>query len=96
MHELDQTAITWRQGSCWAYETIHRSELGRDELATSKFPEFIQLHPDVWIAYEWNYHRTARIILHEHLLECLDRLQSLYSGSKGNFRVIYTRRGKRL
>ena len=85
MHELDQTAITWRQGSCWAYETIHRSELGRDELATSKFPEFIQLHPDVWIAYEWNYHRTARIILHEHLLECLDRLQSLYSGSKGTF-----------
>ncbi|KAL2052257.1 hypothetical protein ABVK25_007416 [Lepraria finkii] len=85
MHELDQTAITWRQGSCWAYETIRRSQLGQDELATSKFPEFIQLHPDIWIAYEWNYHRTTRIVLHEHLLECLDRLQILYSGSKGTF-----------
>lgn len=38
----------------------------------------MQLHHDVWIAYEWNYHRTARIILHEHLLECLDRLHALY------------------
>jgi len=34
----------------------------------------------VWIAYEWNYHRTARVILHEHLLECLDQFQQVYAG----------------
>jgi hypothetical protein len=85
MHDLDQVATTWRQGPDWAYKTIHRSEITHDELTTSKFPEFVQLHRDVWIAYEWNYHRTARIILHEHLLECLDRLQSLYSGIQGTY-----------
>ena len=80
MLDLDQVATTWRQGPGWAYKTIHRSELTQDEAIISDLPEFIQLHRDVWIAYEWNYHRTARIILHEHLLECLDRLQSFYSG----------------
>lgn len=31
------------------------------------------------IAYEWNYHRTGRIILHTHLLECVTRLLSSIS-----------------
>lgn len=44
------------------------------------FPAYVQLHHDVWIAYEWNYHRTARMIMHEHLLECLDRFQNSQSG----------------
>lgn len=85
MHDLDRTASTWRQGPGWAYKTIHRSEIttrGAPSAASKQLPEFVQLHHDVWIAYEWNYHRTGRIILHEHLLECLDRLDSLYSSTQ--------------
>ncbi len=78
--DLDQVAKAWRQGPDWAYKTVHRSQLSHDELFTFTFPELIQLHHDVWIAYEWNYHRTARIILHKHLCDCLDRLQNLCSG----------------
>jgi hypothetical protein len=79
MHNLDRLTESWREGSQWAYRTIHRSEIAGDETAAAAdLPEFIQLHRDVWIAYEWNYHRTARIILHEQLLRCLDRLQELY------------------
>jgi hypothetical protein len=81
MHDLDQLATTWRQGPQWAYKTIHRSEITQDDFVAYKFPEFVQLHDDVWIAYEWNYHRTGRIILHGHLLECIDRLESLCSAS---------------
>lgn len=85
MLDLDQVATTWRQSPGWAYKTLHRSQITQDELTASKFPEFVQLHRDVWIAYEWNYHRTARIIMHEHLLECLDRLESVYSDAQGAF-----------
>ena len=72
IHELDRTATTWRQGPHRAYKTIRHSEMGQNELSVPKHPDFIQLHRDVWMAYEWNYHRTARIVLHEQLLECLD------------------------
>lgn len=64
MLELDRISVTWRSGTEWSFKTIPTPN------------GFIQLHRDVWIAYEWNYHRTARIILHEQLLECLDRLDS--------------------
>lgn len=85
MHSLDKISRTWRDGPEWTYRTIHPSELrqARGD-AASKLPKFIELHRDVWMAYEWNYHRTARIILHEHLLLCLDRLQSLCSGYPGD------------
>ena len=78
MHSLDQVTTTWRNGSEWLFKTIASSDIVQGEGTATKFPEYIQLHPDVWIAYEWNYHRTGRIILHEHLLLCLDRLQSIY------------------
>jgi len=88
MLALDRVATTWRDGPGWVYKTIHRSEITQDVVDTaSKFPEVLQLHRDVWMAYEWNYHRTARIILHEHLLLCLDRLQSSYSGSQATFQA---------
>ena len=80
MHKLDQIATTWRQGPEWAFKIIHRSEMGRDWSQFPEFPEYLQLHHDVWIAYEWNYHRTARMIMHEHLLECLSKLQDSQSG----------------
>lgn len=84
MQDLDKVAATWRNGPDWAYKTIPRSNIihGEDRLA-ARFPEFIQLHRDVWIAYEWNYHRTARILLHEQLLLCLHRLERSDSELRG-------------
>ena len=79
MHDLDQATTTWRAGPDWVFKTIHRSEIIHGEEAALFFPEFVQLHRDVWIAYEWNYHRTARILLHENLLSCLDKLEALCS-----------------
>jgi hypothetical protein len=79
IHDLDLTATSWRASPDWAYKTVHRSEIVHGGEAALFFPEFIQLHRDVWIAYEWDYHRTARILLHENLLRCLDRLDALCS-----------------
>ena len=87
MHTLDRTTTTWRDNPKWAYKTIPRSDITQDTQIASRFPEYIQLHHDVWIAYEWNYHRTARIILHEHLLECLDRLENLSSVGQKTFQT---------
>jgi hypothetical protein len=78
IHDLDQVAASWRHGPDWAHKTIHHSEISQGEEAALQLPEYIQLHHDVWIAYEWNYHRTARIIMHEHLLECLYKLHNLH------------------
>ncbi|OCL03253.1 hypothetical protein AOQ84DRAFT_419804 [Glonium stellatum] len=75
IRELDQATTTWRQSPGWAFKTLHSSEITQDVEILPKFPDFVQLHHDVWIAYEWNYHRISRIILHEHLLECLERLE---------------------
>ena len=77
MHDLDQASVNWRGGPEWAYKTTHRSQISDDDSITFQFPEYIQLHQDVWIAYEWNYHRTSRVILHEHLLICLSRLETI-------------------
>lgn len=76
MHTLDQAVVTWRSGPEWSFKTLERSEIVGDESIISTFPETVQLHPDVWNAYEWNYHRTARIIMHEQLLTCLHRASS--------------------
>jgi hypothetical protein len=75
-YNLDQTAVSWRKGRNWTFKTIHRSELSvlQNSPTIQTLPEVIQLHKDPWIAYEWNYHRTARILTHEHLLRCIDRL----------------------
>jgi hypothetical protein len=83
MNELDRVSTTWRDGPAWEFKTIHRTQISDDIGAVSRFPEYIQLHQDVWIAYEWNYHRTARIILHEHLLECLSRLEGMCPKESG-------------
>ena len=77
IHDLDHAATTWRAGPDWTYKTIHRSEIIHGGGKVYQFPEFVQLHRDVWIAYEWDYHRTARLLLHENLLSCLDRLEAM-------------------
>ncbi len=76
MHALDQAVVEWRCGPEWSFKTLRRNELTGDAQIISTFPETVELHPDVWIAYEWNYHRTARIIMHEQLLTCLNRASS--------------------
>ncbi|KAI1266415.1 hypothetical protein F5Y18DRAFT_416299 [Xylariaceae sp. FL1019] len=74
MHRLDRSTTTWRNSTNWAYQTRPRGNLFDRADSLEYFPDYVQIHPDVWIAYEWNYHRTARVILHEQLLGILDRL----------------------
>jgi len=76
VHLLDAKAATWRNGPEWKYKVIYRSEITTDLDEASKFPACIEIHQDVWMAFEWNYHRTARIVMHENLLQCLHRLQT--------------------
>lgn len=71
MHQLDHTTTSWRAGPNWKFKTLRRAEIPN---CPGNFPDFVELHADAWIAYEWNYHRTGRIILHTHLLEALSRL----------------------
>lgn len=74
--EHDRATTSWRRGPNWAYKTINRSSITQDELQACRFPLSLQLHKDIWVAYEWNYHQTGRIILHRHLLESINRLQN--------------------
>lgn len=62
MLQLDAEALRWRGGPEWSYKTIETPH------------GLVQIHRDVWTAYEWNYHRTGRIVLHEQLLKCLERV----------------------
>ncbi|KAM0217221.1 hypothetical protein ACHAQI_002088 [Fusarium lateritium] len=73
MLRLDHETTLWRQKPEWAFRVIHRSEILDGEASELWLPETIQLHPDLWMAYEWNYHRTARIILHQKLVVCLEK-----------------------
>ncbi|KAH8911150.1 hypothetical protein BR93DRAFT_322407 [Coniochaeta sp. PMI_546] len=73
MQALDQAAVSWRQGAQWAFTTLLKAELTGSRLVAADFPDPVQIHPDIWSAYEWNYHRAARITLHEQLLTCLRR-----------------------
>ncbi|KAK0702267.1 hypothetical protein B0H67DRAFT_650318 [Lasiosphaeris hirsuta] len=70
LRSLDQETATWRQTSEWCFTSIKLSD--RPDLipATRGVTNTIQVHSDVWMAYEWNYHRTARIIFLQQLLEC--------------------------
>lgn len=71
MLALDREAASWRESPEWAYKILQRSATLHLEAAAVPYPDFIELHTDVWNAYEWNYHRTARIIFHQQLLKCL-------------------------
>ena len=73
MHRLDQSLVSYRQGPEWTFIKVSKADLDGDPEVLARFPEQIELHPDVWNAYEWNYHRTARILMHEQLLACLHR-----------------------
>lgn len=74
MHNLDRSLVGYRQGSDWLFETRRKTELRCEHEILATFPNKIELHADVWNAYEWNYHRTARILMHQQLIACLHRV----------------------
>ncbi|KAI1101833.1 hypothetical protein F4804DRAFT_287701 [Jackrogersella minutella] len=71
MVNLDQEVVSWRQKPEWSFKTLNISDLPEFDPSVRPPTSTIQLHPDLWMAYEWNYHRTARIIGHQQLLNCL-------------------------
>lgn len=72
MQQLDAEATLWRQTPEWSFSTIAKSaDLRLPPELHRVLPDTLQLHRDIWMAYEWNYHRAARIVLHEQLLRCL-------------------------
>jgi hypothetical protein len=70
LHSLDQAAVSWRQAAQWSFSSLAVSERSDLSPAARGITDTIQLHSDVWMAYEWNYHRTARIIFLQQLLQC--------------------------
>ncbi|KAK2592251.1 hypothetical protein QQS21_010038 [Conoideocrella luteorostrata] len=87
MHTLEEQATTWRQGPEWSFKTLAAAEIAGYRHMVDGLPHTVQVHRDVWLAYEWNYHRTARILLHQQLLACLRAVKvdvaadSLHAGS---------------
>ncbi|KLO84188.1 unnamed protein product [Fusarium fujikuroi] len=76
MLRLDQEATHWRKKPEWNFQTRAREEVLENRESNFWLPESIQLHPDLWMAYEWNYHRTARIILHQKLVACVEKVNT--------------------
>ncbi|KAE9363834.1 hypothetical protein N431DRAFT_474834 [Stipitochalara longipes BDJ] len=70
LHLLDQSAVSWRQTSEWSFKNLTVSERPDLEFAARGITDKIQLHADIWMAYEWNYHRAARITFLEQVLKC--------------------------
>ncbi|KAK7956329.1 uncharacterized protein PG986_005551 [Apiospora aurea] len=71
LYELDQTASSWRQGPQWQFRSVSATELSSG-LPFPPLTRIVELHGDVWKAYELNYHRTARILFHQQLLKVLE------------------------
>jgi hypothetical protein len=70
LHLLDQSAVSWRQTSQWSFTNLKVAERPDLEAVACGITDTIQLHPDIWMAYEWNYHRAARITFLEQVLKC--------------------------
>lgn len=70
LHLLDQTAVSWRQTPHRSFKTLLISDRPDLEAAAGGITSTIQLHSDLWMAYEWNYHRAARVIFLQQLLKC--------------------------
>ncbi|KAI0128166.1 hypothetical protein F4776DRAFT_198306 [Hypoxylon sp. NC0597] len=70
--KLDQEVAGWRQKPEWSFKTLNVSDLPEFDPSVRPLTNTVQLHPDLWLAYEWNYHRTARSIGHQQLLNCLN------------------------
>jgi hypothetical protein len=77
IHQLDQTGTRWRTGPNWNYRNISRLSLPQDDPVVATLPHYMQLHTDVWIAYEFNYNRTARIMMHTRFMEIVAAVGSI-------------------
>ncbi|KAF4494195.1 negative acting factor [Fusarium agapanthi] len=83
MLSLDQEATRWRKSPEWSFQTRTHEEILDNKESSFWLPESVQLHPDLWMAYEWNYHRTARIILHQKLVACLEKVNTALPSDSG-------------
>ncbi|KAI5464755.1 hypothetical protein BGZ63DRAFT_412256 [Mariannaea sp. PMI_226] len=82
MISLDHKTTQWRARPEWSFRTLKKNEITGNQDIIGRFPDTIQLHRDIWMAYEWNYHRTARIILHQKLLACIAKVSSMPNTSR--------------
>lgn len=71
MYDIDEEISRWRQRPEWSFEVLAREDILSKEDISKSLPERVEIHRDIWMAYEWNYHRTGRILLHQQLLDCL-------------------------
>ncbi|KAF5537228.1 negative acting factor [Fusarium phyllophilum] len=83
MLRFDQEAANWRKKPEWSFQTRTREEILDSRESNFWLPESIQLHPDLWMAYEWNYYRTARTILHQKLVACLEKVKGALPSDSG-------------
>lgn len=84
MQQLDKQATLWRQTPEWSFSTIPKSaDMRLPENIYDLLPDTLQLHRDIWMAYEWNYHRAARMVLHAQLLQCLGETVSSMEAESG-------------
>ncbi|KAF5007095.1 hypothetical protein FDECE_6561 [Fusarium decemcellulare] len=71
MLRLDREAVLWRDKPQWAFQTVPQTKITGRKKTSFWLPDIVEIHADIWMAYEWNYHRTARIILHQKLVACI-------------------------
>ena len=76
MIELDKEAMAWRTTPQWSFKTVDRELILGNEGLAALLPPTIELHRDIWMIYEWNYNRAARITLHDQLLACIEALSA--------------------
>ncbi|KAI2464103.1 hypothetical protein F4781DRAFT_86651 [Annulohypoxylon bovei var. microspora] len=89
--ELDQEVVSWRQKPEWSYKTLDVSDLPTFDPLVRPLTSTVQLHADIWMAYEWNYHRVARLISHQQLLNCLEtatKSSDLNDLTRESFRIL--------
>ncbi|CAK7206193.1 hypothetical protein SEUCBS139899_008979 [Sporothrix eucalyptigena] len=70
LRALDQAAVRWRQTPHRSFTEVSLQDRPDLRVAAADVTDKIQLHSDLWMAYEWNYHRAARIIFLQQLLKC--------------------------
>ncbi|KAI1410244.1 hypothetical protein F5Y13DRAFT_181476 [Hypoxylon sp. FL1857] len=70
--KLDEEVASWREKPEWSFKTLNVSDLPEFDPSVRPLTVTVQIHPDLWLAYEWNYHRTARSIGYQQLLNCLN------------------------
>ncbi|KAI0161841.1 hypothetical protein GGR52DRAFT_586104 [Hypoxylon sp. FL1284] len=69
--QLDKEVVSWWEKREWSYKTLNVSDLPEFDVSVRPLTKTIQLHGDLWMAYEWNYHRAARLIAYQQLVRCL-------------------------